>query len=151
MLAGCAVGPDYSREPAPVPTHFKEIKGWKLADPSDNIDRGDWWTVYRDRALDTLLPQVEISNQTVAADAAAYEEARAIIREGQAALFPTATASYDATRTRTGALAVARTSGSSPGSGGTTYTTTYTGQVTARRFRRLRLGVRRLGAATPPN
>ncbi len=48
-LAGCAVGPDYSREPAPVPTEYKELKGWKLAKPSDDVDRGDWWTVYRDR------------------------------------------------------------------------------------------------------
>lgn len=129
-LVGCTVGPDYSREPAPVPTHFKEIKGWKLADPRDNIDRGDWWTVYRDHALDTLLPQVEISNQTVAADAAAYEQARAIIREGQANLFPTATASYTATRTRTGALA-GTTGGSAVGTGlGTRYTTQYSAPIT---------------------
>ncbi len=70
------MGPDYSREPAPVPSEYKELKGWKHATPSDDVDRGDWWTVYRDRGLDTLLPQVEISNQTVAASAAAYEEAK---------------------------------------------------------------------------
>jgi NodT family efflux transporter outer membrane factor (OMF) lipoprotein len=127
VLAACAVGPDYSREPAPVPTEYKELKGWKLANPSDNLDRGDWWTVYRDRGLDALLPQVEISNQTVAASAAAYEEARAIIREGQAALFPTATASYGVTRTRTGALA-----GTTGGSAvGTALTTRYTSQYNA--------------------
>ncbi|HYQ08034.1 MAG TPA: transporter, partial [Xanthobacteraceae bacterium] len=105
-LTGCAIGPNYSPEPAPVPTHFKELKGWKVARPSDELDRGDWWKVYKDRALDTLLPQVEVSNQTVAAAAAAYEEARAVIREAQAALFPVATASYNVTRTRTGPLAV---------------------------------------------
>ena len=81
-LAGCAVGPNYEREAAPAPTEYKELKGWKLANPRDNVDRGDWWKVYRDPALDTLLPQVEISNQTVAASAAAYEEAKAVIREG---------------------------------------------------------------------
>ncbi|MGB6549152.1 MAG: efflux transporter outer membrane subunit [Xanthobacteraceae bacterium] len=128
-LAGCAVGPDYSREPAPVPTHYKELKGWKLASPSDAIDRGDWWTVYRDRGLDVLLPQVEISNQTVAASAAAYEEARAVIREGQAALFPVATAGYTATRTRTGALA-GTTGGSAVGAAlGTRYTTQYSAPI----------------------
>jgi NodT family efflux transporter outer membrane factor (OMF) lipoprotein len=110
-----------------VPTHYKELKGWKLADPSDNANRGDWWTVYRDRGLDALLPQVEISNQTVAASAAAYEEARALIREGQAALFPTATAAYGATRTRTGALA-----GTTGGSAvGTSFRTRYTTQYSA--------------------
>jgi NodT family efflux transporter outer membrane factor (OMF) lipoprotein len=128
-LTGCTVGPDYSREPAPVPTHYKELKGWKLANPSDNLDRGDWWTVYRDRGLDVLLPQVEISNQTVAAAAAAYEEARAIIREGQATLFPVATAGYSATRTRTGALA-GTTGGSLVGTGlRTRYTTQYSAPI----------------------
>jgi NodT family efflux transporter outer membrane factor (OMF) lipoprotein len=128
-LAGCAVGPNYSREPAPVPTHYKELKGWKPATPRDNIDRGDWWKVYRDRGLDALLPQVEISNQTVAADAAAYEQAKALIREAQAALLPTATAGYDVTRTRTGALA-GTVGGSGVGTGLTTrYTTLYSAPI----------------------
>ncbi len=128
-LAGCAVGPDYSREPAPVPTEYKELKGWKPANPSDTVDRGDWWAVYKDSALDTLLPQVEISNQTVAADAAAYEEARALIREAQAALFPTATAEYSVTRTRTGALA-GTAGGSFVGTGLTTrYVTQYSAPI----------------------
>ena len=128
-LTGCAVGPNYSREPAPVPTAYKELKGWKFADPRDYTDRGDWWTVYKDRALDELLPEVEISNQTVAADAATYEEARALIREAQATLFPTATAEYDATRTRTGARA-GTTGGSGVGFGLTTrYTTQYTAPI----------------------
>lgn len=126
-LAACAVGPNYVREPAPVPTHYKEIKGWKLAKPSDDVDRGDWWKVYRDHALNALMPQVEVSNQTVAADAAAYEEARALIREAQSAFFPTATAGYGVTRTRTGAKA-----GTIGGSGvGTQLTTRYTTQYTA--------------------
>ena len=102
VLSGCAIGPDYSREAAPSPTEYKELKGWKRAQPSDDVARGDWWRVYRDRGLDELLPQVEISNQTVAASAAAYEEAKALIREAQAALFPTATADYNVTRTRSG-------------------------------------------------
>ena len=128
-LAGCAVGPDYSREPAPVATEYKELKGWKHATPIDDADRGDWWRVYRDRDLDTLLPQVEISNQTVAASAAAYEEARAVIREAQAALFPTATAAYGVTRTRTGALA-GTTGGSGVGVGlRTRYTTLYSAPI----------------------
>jgi len=126
ILAACSVGPNYLREPAPVPTEYKELKGWKLADPSDELDRGDWWKVYKDRGLDELLPQVEISNQTVAADAAAYEEALAIIRETQAQLLPTATGTYDVTRTRTGALA-GTTGGSFVGAGLTTrYITQYT-------------------------
>ncbi len=135
-LASCAIGPEYAREPAPVPVEYKETKGWKVANPSDDIARGDWWTVYRDRGLDTLLPQVEISNQTVAASAAAYEQARALIREAQSSLFPTATAGYNVTSTRTGSLANGSGSGGSAsssgfglGPSGTTYSTIYTAPI----------------------
>ena len=105
LLSACTVGPNYSPEPAPVPTTYKNLKGWKFANPNDAADRGDWWAPYRDSRLAALLREVEISNQTVAAAAAAYEQSRAILREAQAALFPVATAGYNVTRTRTGALA----------------------------------------------
>jgi NodT family efflux transporter outer membrane factor (OMF) lipoprotein len=98
-LTACTVGPDYLPEAAPVATKFKELKGWKVATPSDTHNRGEWWSLYRDPKLAFLIKQVEISNQTVAAQAAAYEQARALIREAQAALFPILTGSYSATRT----------------------------------------------------
>jgi len=101
-LAACAVGPDYIPEAAPTPTTYKELKGWKLASPSDGLDRGEWWSLYRDPKLAFLIKQVEISNQTVAAQAAAYEQARALIREAQAALFPALNATYTATRAYNG-------------------------------------------------
>jgi NodT family efflux transporter outer membrane factor (OMF) lipoprotein len=112
-LAGCAVGPNYSPPPAPVAPTYKELKGWKFANPSDGVDRGDWWRPYHDRGLDELLQQVEISNQNVAAQAAAYEAARAIIREDQAGLLPTATGQYSVTRTRTGSKVGSGSSSSS--------------------------------------
>jgi NodT family efflux transporter outer membrane factor (OMF) lipoprotein len=126
LLDGCAVGPDYFPAPAPVPTEFKELKGYKRATPRDEIARGDWWAPYRDPRLAELLREVEISNQTVAASAAAYEEARAVIREAQSQLFPTATAGYNVTRTRTGPLVG---SGGGGGPAGSTYSTLYTAPI----------------------
>jgi NodT family efflux transporter outer membrane factor (OMF) lipoprotein len=117
-LGGCAVGPDYIPEPAPVSKTFKEFKGWKVATPSDSLPRGDWWAFYKDANLNFLIKQVEISNQNVAVQAAAYEQARALIREAQAALFPTLSASYTATRTHIGAAA----SGSASATSATTVT-----------------------------
>ena len=67
LSTGCALGPDYERPGAPVPTTYKEVKGWKIAAPSDDIDRGAWWWVYHDQTLDALEGQVEVSNQTLAA------------------------------------------------------------------------------------
>jgi NodT family efflux transporter outer membrane factor (OMF) lipoprotein len=97
-LAACTVGPDYRPEAAPTPTNYKELKGWKVATPGDGPGRGDWWGLYHDPKLSLLIKQVDISNQTVAAAAAAYEQARAVIRQAQAALFPVLTAGYSATR-----------------------------------------------------
>jgi NodT family efflux transporter outer membrane factor (OMF) lipoprotein len=96
-LSACTVGPDYVRPTAPVTAQFKEAKGWKLVDPADALDRGDWWSLYRDSKLASLMSQVEISNQTVQADIAAYDQAVAIIRETQAGYFPTVTNGYSAT------------------------------------------------------
>ncbi len=120
-LAGCiTVGPDYKPAPAPVPTHFKELKGWKVATPSDALDRGDWWAPYRDSKLALLLRQVEVSNQNVAVQAAAYEQARALVREAQASLFPVATANYTGTHTHSGPAAAGLTGA---GAESTTYAT----------------------------
>ncbi|HUZ91385.1 MAG TPA: efflux transporter outer membrane subunit [Methylocella sp.] len=102
-LFGCTVGPDYLRAPAPVPVVYKELKGWKRAVPIDDRDRGPWWLVFRDTKLDHFEPQVEISNQTVAAAAAAYQQSLAIIKETQAGLFPTVTVNYNVTGSHAGA------------------------------------------------
>jgi NodT family efflux transporter outer membrane factor (OMF) lipoprotein len=92
--AACSVGPDYLRPSAPEPVAYKELKGWKHATPRDDIDRGPWWSVFRDTKLDSFEPQVEISNQTVAADEAAYRQTVAVIKEAEAGLFPAVTLNY---------------------------------------------------------
>jgi NodT family efflux transporter outer membrane factor (OMF) lipoprotein len=102
-LFGCTVGPDYDRPPAPVPAYYKELKGWKRATPLDDIDRGPWWLVFKDTKLNGFEPQVEISNQTVAAAAAAYVQSLAIIKETQAGLFPTVSINYTSTGSHAGA------------------------------------------------
>ena len=98
-MAGCAVGPDYQRPAAAVPADYKEIKGWKIAVPRDDLDKGDWWSIYHDPVLDGLERQVEIDNQTLKAAEAAYREAHAVVAEARAQLFPTLTADPSMTRT----------------------------------------------------
>lgn len=98
----CTVGPDYMRPDAPEPTHYKELAGWKIATPADGFDRGAWWNVFADPELGALLQQVEVSNQTIAVAAAAYQQARALIRAAQAGFFPVVTASYSVSESRAG-------------------------------------------------
>jgi len=103
MLAGCAVGPDYQRPNLAMPTHFKEAKGWQQATPQDADSKGEWWRVYHDATLDSLLKQVSISNQNVANYAAQYREAQALTSQSRAALLPSV--GYDASSTRSGSRA----------------------------------------------
>lgn len=103
VLAACTLGPDYIKPTAPTPTVYKERKGWHVVRPGDELDRGTWWKVFKDPQLDELMAQVNITNQTVIASAAAYQQAVAVIRETQASLFPTVTTSYTSTGSHNGA------------------------------------------------
>ncbi|WP_293907432.1 efflux transporter outer membrane subunit [Phenylobacterium sp.] len=119
-LAGCAVGPNYARPSAPISPAYKEAEGWSPAAPADALDRGDWWTLFGDPGLDGLETRVKVSNQNIAAAEAAYRQARALVSEQRAALFPTVSLTGGGTRSGNG------------GGGGTTVinpdgTTTTTG------------------------
>lgn len=102
VLAACEVGPNYHRPPAETPPAFKEAEGWTPAQPADGVDRGDWWTVFNDPLLNQLEAQVSISNQTLAADLAAYNEAHDVVAQDRAALFPTFNLTGSATESKHG-------------------------------------------------
>ena len=97
------VGPTYHRPSAPTPPAYKEAEGWTPVNPSDAADKTDWWTAFGDPVLNGLEQRVNVSNQTLAADAAAYQAAHATVAEDRAALYPTVTAGASANRTFTGA------------------------------------------------
>ena len=88
-LSACEVGPNYRRPATPTPATYKEAQGWAPARPSDAADRADWWTVFGDPVLNDLEQRVEVSNQNLAAAEAAYRQARALVSQQRAALFPT--------------------------------------------------------------
>ena len=89
-LCACEVGPNYQRPSAPTPQAFKEVQGWSPANPqADAAARTDWWTIFNDPVLNGLEEKVASNNFTLAADLAAYEQARALVAEQRAALFPT--------------------------------------------------------------
>ena len=101
-LASCTVGPDYLRPEAPTETHYKELAGWKHAVPRDGLDRGSWWSIYRDPELSGLESQVAVNNQTVAAALAAFEQSQALIRQSQASLLPGVVGNDNVTRAGAG-------------------------------------------------
>lgn len=99
VLSGCAVGPNYHRPPITPAVNFKEQEGWKPSEPSDALDRGPWWEIFRDDALSQLETRIDISNQNVKAAAAAYEESRALLSQARAGFWPTISASGSRVRT----------------------------------------------------
>ncbi len=113
LLAGCNIGPKYSKPSAPVPPAYKETEApsagdwklaqlpdWKTAQPGDELARGKWWERFGDRELSALEEKVSVSNQNVAAAAANVQAARAAIREAQSQYFPTASVNPAITNNR---------------------------------------------------
>jgi len=97
-LAGCTVGPDYGRPPAPAAASFKELDGWKPATPGMPQSGEPWWAIYDDPLLSSLEQQVVVANQTLKADEAAFRQASALVDEARAGYYPTAAASAAASR-----------------------------------------------------
>jgi len=102
-LTACAVGPRYHRPAFDTTAAYKEVDGWKPSEPADILDRGPWWEIFGDDQLNSLEQRLNISNETVKSAAAAVEEARALVRQSQAGLWPQITANASRDRTVTGA------------------------------------------------
>src|SRR4030095_3640345 len=88
ILASCSVGPKYKTPPAPVPPAFKEVAGWKQAQPQDDVLREKGWGIYSDAGLNARQEQVDVPNQTIAAVEAQFRTARAAIGVVRSGLFP---------------------------------------------------------------
>lgn len=102
-LAGCTVvGPDYRRPEQALPERFVDVM------PSDAAVAGapgaalpvDWWTLYRDPALDALVDAALARNPDVRLAIAQVEEAEAALREAYAVLVPQVDLGASSTRSR---------------------------------------------------
>jgi NodT family efflux transporter outer membrane factor (OMF) lipoprotein len=93
LLTSCMVGPNYSRPSVPMTTAYKESPpagdGWKIAQPSDQTPRGNWWEIFGDPQLNALEEQVTVANQDLKAAEARFRQARAMIGFARASEFPT--------------------------------------------------------------
>ncbi len=127
LLASCTVGPNYRRPTDATPPAFKEAAGtaFVAAVPGDALDKGPWWTLFGDPVLDDLCARIEVDNQNVAAAAAAYDQARALVREARAGFFPTVDLTPAVTKSGGGGSnGTIITTGGGTSNGGTTGTGT---------------------------
>ena len=95
ILAGCAVGPKYTKPAtelpaawAPGPQGGVEVKNMR------------WWTVYADPVLDHLIDEALANNSNLLLAAARVDEARATLKSTAAAETPSASANFGGSRSR---------------------------------------------------
>jgi NodT family efflux transporter outer membrane factor (OMF) lipoprotein len=88
LVTACTVGPDYVRPTVLAPPAYKEMEGWKAAQPKDETIRGAWWEIFQDPLLNDLEERVNISNQNLAAAEAQVRQAQAAVQAARASYFP---------------------------------------------------------------
>ncbi len=75
LLAGCAVGPHYRTPKTAAPDQWGEtLKGGAAAKP---VELAQWWTLFKDPTLDSLIERAVVSNLDLRIAEARVREARA--------------------------------------------------------------------------
>lgn len=88
ILAGCAVGPKYSRPETKKPDAYAQLMAKADSIASDSITNMKWWDVYKDSVLVDLIDTAIINNLDLKLALARVEEAKAILGFNQANMFP---------------------------------------------------------------
>jgi multidrug efflux system outer membrane protein len=103
VTAGCAVGPDYHRPQADVPAAWQPEAPWHQAAPSDGALKGDWWRLFQDDTLDSLVQRALAGNQDLRVAAARLDQARDQVTVAASDLYPWVGLSATAARGKTSA------------------------------------------------
>ena len=94
LLAGCAIQPDYKRPDVELPAAWKD----SAQNPAKDKD-GSWWRVYSDPELEKLVAEALARNANLQIAAARVDEARALLVQTDAALYPTVDGRFERNRT----------------------------------------------------
>ncbi|HGY55839.1 MAG TPA: efflux transporter outer membrane subunit [Caldithrix abyssi] len=83
LLAGCAVGPNFKNPQPEIPEKFRfaEVQ-------ADSIINLEWWSLFNDPIIDTLVNEALNNNKDILVAVARIEEARAALGFTKADIFP---------------------------------------------------------------
>ncbi|MDD2861994.1 MAG: TolC family protein [Acidiphilium sp.] len=126
LLAGCAVGPNFHRPPAPAVSGYTEAplpaRTVEAAGGAQHLVvgariEGEWWNLFHSPQLDRLIATALTNNPSLLAAQNALLAARDTTRAEQGSFFPSLSGSFQSTRERspfglTGSTAAS--TGSSP-------------------------------------
>ena len=105
LLAACSLAPKYERPKVDAPAAYKEAGDWKVAQPRDDQKRGKWWEIFSDAGLNSLVAQIDISNQNVRLAEANLRQAHSLVQQARSSLFPSVTGGASFTRAQTAGTA----------------------------------------------
>ncbi len=107
-LAGCAVGPDFSRPPPPrvsgyLPDGDATGTAWRGGGQTQALAEGaaltrDWWTQFGNRAIDAAVDDALTGSATLAGAQATLRRSEHALRAGAGIFFPQADAQAGASR-----------------------------------------------------
>lgn len=66
----------------------QEVGTWKVAEPSSELPRGEWWRVFKDDKLNALVEEAVTGNEDVKAMIARVKQSRASAKIARSYLFP---------------------------------------------------------------
>ncbi|MFH1983308.1 MAG: efflux transporter outer membrane subunit [Pseudomonadota bacterium] len=105
LLSGCMMGPDFQRPQVTVPADWaaSTAESSRLASASDDNKLADWWTVFQDPILTSLVERAAASNLDLKLAEARIRQARAAKSVAAGGLGPTLDASGAYQRNRSSA------------------------------------------------
>src|SRR5688572_8614449 len=84
LIAGpFTIGPDYKRPETEIPSAYKSMGTWKVAQPADHLPKGNWWELFGDPLLNALQARARQSNQELQAAFAVVNQSRAAARSAR--------------------------------------------------------------------
>src|SRR5499427_8336813 len=100
LLTGCAVGPNYKRPQAAVPTHWTvgPTRGTEAKSPETD----EWWASFQDAELNSLVERSASRNLDLKLALERVQEARAARGTSRSGYFPQTDADASASRLRGG-------------------------------------------------
>lgn len=88
LLSGCAIGPDYLRPSAWLPSAFTGTPAVAEVAPSNPAINAEWWSLFQDPTLDRLVTAALKDNTDLRIAISRVDQADAAAREVGASLFP---------------------------------------------------------------
>jgi len=100
VITGCSQAPIYRTPTTPANGQFKNDFIWKQVGSNDQttVVNAQWWTLFNDDTLNELQERVVVNNQSLKANAAQLQVARAALEAARAPLLPNLTVNAGASR-----------------------------------------------------